>query len=69
MRYLLRRHGGTVHQAVLEGGGGMLLMMTACGLSIRWDQPHAPWERARWMPGYDSHVTCRKCNPNQKENK
>jgi hypothetical protein len=60
MRWLLRRgERGVVHRAVLEGGGQMVLMMTACGLSIRWDQPHAPWQRAR-TDDY-AGVTCRRC--------
>jgi hypothetical protein len=37
----------------------MVLMMTLCGLSIRWDLPHHPWQRAR-VYNYDL-VTCKKC--------
>ena len=61
MRYLLRRgNNGVVHAAVQEGGGTMILMMTKCGLSIRWDQPHDPWQRAK-VDRWTGHVTCKKC--------
>lgn len=60
MTWLVRRGPGhVVHRAVQEGGGRMVLMMTSCGLSIRWDQPHSPWERAR---GEEVHITCRRCS-------
>lgn len=63
MRYLLRRGPrAVVHDAVQEGGGTMILMMTACGLSIRWDQPHTPWERAKVRyNARSSLVTCKRC--------
>ena len=62
MRWLLRRSATatTVHAAVQEGGGTMVLMMTRCGLSVRWDQPHGTWQRAR-TDHWASHVTCRRC--------
>lgn len=64
MKWYLKSQAGTVHAAVQEGGGSLVIMMTACGLHVRWDLPHQGWERARYEPPlgpYSSHVTCRRC--------
>jgi hypothetical protein len=63
MYFLLRRGPkGKVHSAVREGGGSLIVMMTRCGLSVRWDQPHKPWERAQTTSGAQrSLVTCHRC--------
>lgn len=63
MMWLLRRgKKGVVHRAVKEGGGGMVIMMTSCGLHVRWDLPHEGWERAEVATqGLNTHVTCRRC--------
>ena len=71
MRWYLRRGArGVVHRAVKEAGqvsGGSKrweYMMTACGLSITWSEPHAPWERAPHKPehgDYRANITCRRC--------
>lgn len=37
----------------------MVIMMSACGLQIRWDQPHGKWERAK-VTDYHA-VTCKRC--------
>lgn len=67
MRWYLKRRGSkVVHSAVKEGGGKIEIMMTACGLSIRWDQPHDRWQRAQWTPAngeFHSHLTCKRCLP------
>ena len=62
-RWLLRRKGAkVVHSAVLEGGGGIAIMMTVCGLNVRWDLPHERWERARASQMMiNQHVTCKRC--------
>lgn len=66
MRYLLRnKDTHVVHDAIQEGGGKMVLMMTKCGLMIRWDTPHPRWERARVMLQIDTqNISCRKCKAN-----
>lgn len=66
MRWLLRNiKTGVTHSAVQEGGGTIVLMMTACGLSVRWDEPHAPWQRAQYdhvaHEQFRRQVTCRRC--------
>jgi hypothetical protein len=65
IHWLLKRgKNGAVHSAVQEGGGTMKIMMTACGVDVRWDQPHAPWVRAQWKPDmgpFRNHITCRRC--------
>lgn len=60
MRWLLRKNGGVVHSAVLEGGGTIVIMMTVCGLNVRWDEPHPGWERAR-VHAPKAYVTCKRC--------
>jgi hypothetical protein len=63
MFWLVRnRKSGIVHRAVKEGGHDMEIMMTSCGLWIRWDQPHPKWDRAPWRSITDSiNITCEKC--------
>lgn len=64
MLYLIRnKDTRRVHEAVQEGGGGMVILMTKCGLSVRWDLPHPRWTRAavNEFPSHRDHFTCRKC--------
>lgn len=66
MRWLLRRGPrGKVHSAVKEGGGRLEVMMTSCGLSVRWDLPHEPWLRAQvnrlTYDQFRTHITCKRC--------
>lgn len=63
MRFFLRRgRAGVVHDAVQEGGGTMVLMMTKCGVQVRWDLPHGKWVRAKRLPNHpDSLITCKRC--------
>lgn len=63
--YLRRGPEGKVHRAVREGSGSLEVMLTACGLSVRWDLPHSPWQRAARDPAMpETQVTCRRCAPN-----
>jgi hypothetical protein len=63
MFWLLRnKDTHVVHDAVQEGGGGMVIMMTKCGRHVRWDQPHERWARARVTAEQrHKYITCRLC--------